>query len=96
MKEIKWDKCEDEDRGVIGDDPPKNGEMLPPNANVEQGMNVSARYKGMMVILEINNKIGEQKFSATVSSIEGHKQPTDLHLEDIVEIERQYICCLFV
>ena len=97
MKEIKWDKCEC--RGVVGDYPPENGRMLLPDDNVEQGMNVSAIYKGMTVILEINKQIGEQKFSATVLSIEGHEQLTDLHSEDIVEediveIERQYICWL--
>ena len=94
MKKINWDNCEC--RGVIGDDPPENGRMLLPDDNVEQGMNVSATYNGMTVILEINQQIGEQKFSATVSSIEGYKKPTDLHSEDIVEIERQYICWLLV
>ena len=94
MKKSEWDQCEY--RGVVGEHPPKNGKMLLPDDNVEQGMNVSAIYKGTEAILEINKKIGEQKFSATVLSIEGHKQPTDLHSEDIVEIERQYICWLLV
>ena len=92
MKKIEWDQCEF--RGVVGNYPPENGKMLLPDDNVEQGMNVEAIYKGMTVILEINKQIGEQKFSATVLSIEGHEQLTDLHSEDIVEIERQYICWL--
>ena len=99
MKKIKWDECEDVNRFAVGDYPPENGKMLLYNDNVEQGMNVSAIYKGMWVHLKINKKIGEQKFSATVLSIEGHNELTDLHSEDIVEediveIERQYICCL--
>ena len=94
MKQINWDNCEC--RGVIGDYPTENGRMLVPDDSVEKGMNVSARYKGMTVILEINQQIGGQKFSATVSSIEGHEQLIDLHSGDIVEIERQYICWLLV
>ena len=94
MKKINWDNCEC--RGVIGGYPPENGRMLLPDNNVEQGMNVSAIYNGVTVMLEIKAEIGNQIFSATVSSIEGHEQPTDLHSGDIVEIERQYICWLFV
>ena len=93
MKKINWDECKF--RGVIGDYPPNNGKMLGPNDNVEKGMNVSARYNGVTVTLKIKKEIGNQKFSATVLTIESYKELTDLDPEDLVEIERQYICWLF-
>ena len=93
MEKINWDECEC--RGVIGHYPPRNSRMLGPDDNVEKGMNVAARYNSVTVMLKIKKQIGNQKFSATVSTIESYEELTDLDPEDLVEIERQYICCLF-
>ena len=94
MKTIKWEKVI---HGAICAYPAKNGKMLSPGSKVEPDMEVSAKYKDLLVYLQIKEEISPNIFKAEVKFFEPPlaKHPNDLSEGDEVLIKREDIGCLF-
>jgi len=94
MKKIEWEKPKP---ASIMLNPKANQQPLMPGDPVRAGMQVSAEYKGITVLLNIIEEINLGSFKASVLSFEpiSRKRPDDLFERDEVCIDRAHISCLF-
>jgi len=88
VKTVDWGKCKGS--GAIG--------TLDPSPKITKGMRVSGRYGNSDVYMDITDDTKGDNFLAVVECFEpvNIDPPKDLAVGDIVEINRENICWVFI
>ncbi len=90
MEKIKrphWDPCKESEPIEFKKD------ILSPDFSIDEGITVTAYYKGKMIMLRVENILSKTEFKAIITGFEPPAEEYEnLSINDKVAIDKDHIC----